>query len=358
MATTMNKMSIKPQKILIIRLSSFGDIIQTLPAVDALQSLNYEVHYLTKPEFKHCVESSVSISQIHYWPTKESWSKQLTFLKMLFRSQNFNIIYDAHNNQRTLFLRLFTFFTRLKNKSLWITRSKNRFKRLLFFNFKIRSVFKTPIIAAQSFIDPLKKIFPSLKLEKDLIEQESKTSAPSHYVKNFKNKTLPILIPDSFVILAPSAAWPLKRWPIDYYQKIINTFSEINFVIIGGPEDHFAMDLKGQNVTNLVSKLNWFQTGQIISKCKSLIADTGVLHWADYMGISTIGILGPTAFGTPFRPSTKIMNLNLPCSPCSKEGNSVCKIKETQKCLKDLTPETIGLELRLILKNGNLNVGL
>jgi ADP-heptose:LPS heptosyltransferase len=348
------------KRILILRLSSFGDIVQILPSVDVLAGQNVIVDFYTKPEFKYIVEPHPEIQKTYYFDKKQSFLSQVCQFKNILNQNQYDYIYDAHSNNRTYLIRLLTlpfrfrhrFFSKssTQKKLLWIRRPKHRLRRLIYFKLKFRDIFPNPMIAAQSFLTPL--------LKSNVIK--NKSTLPNKINEKYNNN---ILKPDdkitqsNYIILAPSAAWPLKRWPTDYFLELISLRPKYDFVVLGGPDDEFAKDIIGPNVLNLVGKLSWGDTGKWILKSKALIAaDTGVLHWADYMGIKSIGILGPTAFGKPFRSSTLVLNKNLACSPCTKDGRGQCKIKETQKCLKDIKPIDVSIEVdRLMLTSKNKN---
>ena len=335
------------KKILIIRFSSFGDIIQILPTIDLLSNQGHKVDFLTKKEFKHCIEIHPSLSEKIYFDKNKSLFSELRKINALLLQKRYDYIYDAHNNLRTFLIRGFSFWIRtygcLRWKKLcWIRRSKNRFRRFLFFNLKFKSLFKFPYIAAHHYIYPLKNQFPLSPHDLKLLNPNPK------YLENIQDdQSLKFNLPSNFICLAPSAAWPLKRWPLEFFQKLTKVHPEVSFVVIGGPQDEFAKALKGQNITNLVGDLDWSQTGWVLKHSQALISgDTGVLHWADYMGTPCIGIFGPTAFGHTFRKTSYILNLKLPCSPCSKDGRGDCKIKVTQKCLTHIQPEDVSLKLK------------
>lgn len=353
-------------QILILRLSSFGDIIQTLPTVDLLNQQSITVDYYTKPEFKYCTEPHQGLRSIYYYNKKNSFLKELTTLRSLLLTHQYDVIYDAHSNNRTYLFRLLTLDLRLwalfkTGKLKWIRRPKYRFKRFLFFKLRKKNVFPQPLIACETFTAPLikKKVLPPVKPPtapnshyKLRLQELNKNSSKTFTLQTSTQISFQELVQKDYIIIAPSAAWPLKRWPTEYFQDLINAHPQYFFIISGGPTDDFAKSLQGDNVLNLVGQLNWSETGYLLTKAKGLIAaDTGILHWGDYMRCPTIGLLGPTAFGQPFRPTTIVMNLNLPCSPCTKDGRGKCKIKETQKCLKDIKPIDVSSQLDKIISN-------
>lgn len=333
------------KKVLILRLSSFGDIIQTLPCIDLLAQQGYCVHFVTKKSFTAPLLAHDKIDKLHIFETQNtSLLKELKRINSLIASEQYDYIYDAHNNLRATFMLWFSFLLRLrlrvfKGKAKTFRRTKSRWKRFLLFRFRL-DTFPLPFVSADSFIAPL------IKAQILNADQSAKQVSTNLSYNSNIEKASSFVAPDSYICLAPSAAWPLKRWPIAHFQKLMDLMPDHQFVIIGGPEDTFTQKLQSPNLTHLVGKLSWADTGKILKKAQLVLsADTGVLHWADYMGVPSLGLLGPTAFGVPFRDSSTALSLNLPCSPCTKDGRGKCKIKETKKCLVDLNPIMIRQEI-------------
>ncbi len=310
---------------LIIRFSSFGDIVQSTFAADSLVKKGFKVDLLTKKDFVKAFSNSLfPYSQVLSYTKSDSslWS-----LAKKISKKNYSLIYDAHNNQRSLLLK---FFLLILNPLVFFhfkTRSKFRFKRFLLFNLKINT-FPKPFNGASSFLDPLK-----LSINK---RTSFKTKGP--------------------ILLAPSAAWCLKKWPKDYWvdlgKKLISKGHTIKF--IGGPNDHFIKDIsiKVSNFNNFSGKASWNETIQTIKNSPLLISgDTGVLHIADYFGIKTIALMGPSAFGRPLRQSSTIIYKNLSCQPCSKDGRGKCKNSTFKKCLVSITPEEVLEKSKKILES-------
>ncbi|MGH1468191.1 MAG: glycosyltransferase family 9 protein [Bdellovibrionales bacterium] len=314
----------KSKAALIIRFSSFGDIVQATFAAHSLVEKNYDVDLLTKKEFSNAFKNSS-------FPYKDviSYSKSEDSLWAIAKNvskKNYSLIYDAHNNQRTLLFKLFLIILNPLNILKFRTRSKFRFKRLLLFKLRI-DTFPKPFKGASSFLAPL-----SLKLTKS-----SKLNSP-------KNE----------ILLAPSAAWDLKKWPEDYWVELANSLisigKSVNF--IGGPADNFIQDLssKAPGSINLAGKLSWSETIERIKNSSLLISgDTGVLHIADYFGVESIALMGPSAFGRPSRSSSNVIYKNLPCQPCSKDGRGKCKNKTFKKCLASISPEEVLTQSQKVL---------
>jgi len=43
-----------------------------------------------------------------------------------------------------------------------------------------------------------------------------------------------------FVALVPSAAWEMKRWPLDHWKELVLLLPNHDFAVLGGKEDLFA----------------------------------------------------------------------------------------------------------------------
>jgi len=80
-------------KILVIRLSSIGDIVLTSPVVRILKKqLKAEVHFLTKTNFSPWLSHNPYIDVIHHY---EDGNEALL-------KEQFDLVIDLHHNLRTL----------------------------------------------------------------------------------------------------------------------------------------------------------------------------------------------------------------------------------------------------------------
>ncbi len=317
----------QPKSALIIRFSSFGDIVQSTFAGDSLAKKGFKVDLLTKKDFVKAFSSP--LFPYNKVLSYEKFESSLWSLARKTSKKNYSLIYDAHNNQRSL---LFKFFLLILNPLIFFrfkTRSKFRFKRFLLFNFKINT-FPKPFNGASSFLDPLK-----LSINK---KTSSNTKGP--------------------ILLAPSATWYLKTWPKNHWvvlgKKLISQGHSIKF--IGGPNDDFIKDIsiKVNNFNDFTKKPSWSETIETIKNSPLLISgDTGVLHIADYFGVKAIALMGPSAFGRPLRQSSTIIYKNLSCQPCSKDGRGKCKNSIFKKCLVSITPEEVLEKSRKTLESLN-----
>ena len=74
--------------------------------------------------------------------------------------------------------------------------------------------------------------------------------------------------------------------------------------------------------------------------------DSGLMHLAAAVGLPVVAIFGPTnpKWVKPWKVNSKIVKLNLDCSPCfvySPKLLMCARKKEEFKCIRDITPEMV-----------------
>lgn len=338
-------------KILIIRFSSFGDVLQTLSVAGALRERfpGAEIHWVTRQDFVPLIETHPDVQKVWALDRSRGFSGLRELSKKL-RAQNFTHVYDAHNNLRSRmmgwslkgFLSWRVFLTSFK----FLRRPIYRWRRFLLFRFH-RNLFPQPFNGQADLLRPLVKWGVPLKAPQ--VPQLFLTANSKQVAQN----KLSSWAGKKFVALAPSAAFLLKRWPVDHWQKLISEQSDLYFVLLGGPEDKFIETLVScapDRVLNLAGKLSLSESAAVIESAQALVSnDTGLLHVAEQLGKPCIALMGPAPFGFPSRSSTKILELNLHCRPCSKHGQGPCVNIQYHKCMVDIAPTTVNQELRRAL---------
>jgi heptosyltransferase-2 len=153
--------------------------------------------------------------------------------------------------------------------------------------------------------------------------------------------------------LAPSAAWPKKRWPLSHWKNLIGLIlkqTNLSILILGGPKDDFCKDLAAldqKRIVNLQGSLTLLESAAAVKLSKKLVvADTGLLHMAEAMDIPVVALIGPTPFGYPTKNISVTLERDLWCKPCSKDGRGICWNPTYQKCLVDLKPERVAEHIR------------
>ncbi len=331
------------RKILIIRFSSIGDVLQSLSIASAIQNQfpQAEIHWLTRSDMTQLIETHPAIKKVWQFDRSQGFLGLLRMARDL-RNENFDFIYDAHNNARSLLtswiLRPFGIGPMLLRRSLY------RWKRFLLFRFRI-NFFQMPFSGQRDLLIPLEKINIAFKLP----------NTPQYFIKesSYKKARELMLGFENAITLAPSAAHLLKRWPIEHWIRLIELLPNHKFILLGGPEDRFLHDIQihfSDRILNLAGRASLAVSAAVVDLSPLLISnDTGLMHVAEQRGIKCIALMGPAPFGFPCRPTTQIMQLDLACRPCSKHGQGPCKNSQFHQCLVGIEPQMVKNEVSRLL---------
>lgn len=321
-------------KILIIRFSSIGDLTQalSLPAHIKSYVADAEVHFVTRDDLSEILQNNPHIKKIWTLKRSDGFSGLLKLARQL-NAEGFTHIYDAHNNLRSFIIR---HMVAAKYK---LTKPMFRFKRFLLLNFHINH-FEKPFSGQRDLLKPLEKWGFKFRLP----------PAPQLFVSDQARKQSSDLLQDNlnFTVIVPSAAYELKRWPVDYWLKLVQKNPQKKFVVLAGKNDHFTTAFDSEpNVLNLTGKTDLMTSAAIIEKARNVVTnDTGLLHFAEQLGKKTIALMGPAPFGFPSRTSTLILQRDLPCRPCSKHGQGPCRNnKYYHECLRSISVDEVSQHL-------------
>ena len=324
------------KKVLIVRLSSFGDIVQTMAVPKTIKASwpDAQVDWLVRSDFKELLEAHSYIDQVISFDRTQKLSGYFSLCFQLFKNK-YTHVYDAHNNLRSRILGWVLLPRRLLFQTKFLRRSKERLNRILLFKYRINR-FPKPFIAQDSFLKPLKKW-----------GMHSFTPGPHFFVPKHIQAKVDLLLPnEEYICAVPSAAWPMKRWPISYWKDLLLLSNIKNWIFLGGKEDHFidslCASIPNKTIINFRGKTSLMESCAILGRAKMVIAnDTGLLHVADQLSKTTIALIGPTAFGYPKSSTASVAEIQLYCKPCSKDGSDPCTHPMQQKCMKDIKPHKV-----------------
>lgn len=318
-------------KFLIIRFSSIGDIIQCMGIIGGIRERfkDVEIHWITRKDMVGTLSMDRRIDKIWAFDKTAGFGGLLKMAAEL-RKEHFDYIYDAHSNIRSNILKLI--LSPLPFVKPYVAlRSKERGKRFLLFNFGV-NLFDKPFRGVVSFREPLKKWG---------ITAFADNYNDWHFPAEICSKYDGFVTKDTITIV-PSANWEMKRWPVSHWEKLVFLLPEHKFIILAGSKDAFCEKIRSvapEQVVNLAGCTSLMESCYIVSRSNLVIsADTGFMHAADLFRVPALALMGPTAFGFPTGPTVEILETNLPCRPCTKDGRGRCKQAVYQKCMVDITP--------------------
>jgi len=335
------------RKILIIRLSSIGDIVLSTPLIRVLREKfpSAQIDFIVKKEFSELLKFNPHLTNLIELDTDRGF-KELLRLKSKIVKEKYDLILDIHNNLRSIFLRTFSGAKVLKV-------NKRVFKRFLLVKFKI-NLYKNAIPVAERYIEPVHQF--SIKNDNQGLE----LFVPNHIVESAKNK-INFSESDFYIAIAPSAKHETKRWlPERFAELADNLVKKFNakIILMGGKEDENRCEvvesmMKSKPI-NLCGKTTLLESAGILSLCKLLITnDSGLMHIGSAMKTNIVAIFGSTVkeFGFfPYGTQSIVVEKQVPCRPCSHIGRKKCP-KGHFKCMKDIHVDEVFQACVNLLRN-------
>jgi heptosyltransferase-2 len=160
--------------------------------------------------------------------------------------------------------------------------------------------------------------------------------------------------------LAPGAKWIAKRWPERKFAQLAQALAGegVGVMVAGSEEERPLIEriVKGAGRSDLVKVFSGGLRGlaAAFSVCQAAVCnDSGLMHLAAAVGTPALGIFGPTAphFGfAPFGSAHKTLWLGFECSPCSLHGDKPCRIAQSAPCMEGLDSNEVLSALRPMLK--------
>jgi len=161
-----------------------------------------------------------------------------------------------------------------------------------------------------------------------------------------------------YVVLAPGTAWPTKQWPLQRMQELARMIvgAGRSVVVIG--DTSVQGRIAGNGILDLAGRTTLGQAAAIIGLSDAIVGnDSAPLHFASLQNVPTVAVFGPTvtAFGFgPFSSRHAVVELDMPCRPCSPHGTAVCPLG-THACMLDVSTTSVMTALRSVLHEGTLS---
>jgi lipopolysaccharide heptosyltransferase II len=154
---------------------------------------------------------------------------------------------------------------------------------------------------------------------------------------------------DDFIGIVAGARHRTKTWPVRHTAALADRCREEGYrvALLGGQEDG---SLTGAVVNSMKTEPAYVRTdgslGQlagILSCCRAVVSpDSGPAHMAGALGVPVVAVFGPTSPDrwAPLGPRVRVVRRELACAPCSNHGGASCPV-DTLECMNELEPEEV-----------------
>lgn len=340
-----------PAKILLLRLSSIGDIVLTSPLIRALRNSfpSATIDYVVKAGFAELVEHNSHLNEVHR-VEPAAGLQGLVQLGRHLRSLQYDVVLDLHRNFRT---RVLTRFCAAPRVGYY---QKHLLRRWLFVKFKAETMQPVPPVSQRylqtaAFLDVRDDNAGTELFWQNAHEEEAlRALQEAGWIKE-----------QPLICLAPGAGYFTKRWPVEYFaeiaQRCLAEDSDTAIAVLGGAQDRelgkFLRERGGKHVLDLTGCCSVLASAAILKRSRLLLAnDSGLMHIAEAVGTPALAIFGSTTRDLGFFPqrsSSRVLeHLALSCRPCSHLGYQACP-RGHFKCMREITPPQVLVELEKAL---------
>ena len=349
----MRKSQLK-QSILIVRLSSVGDVVIASPIAKTLKANlpQAKITWIVQPEGYEALKDNPYIDQIICWD-KEAWSRlwkkrrfaklwgEIKTLKKTLHQERFDTAFDLQGLFKSGFI-------------TWLSGAKERVgigSREGSYWFMHKMVSRN--IANRTQIgSEYRYLVNQLGYTDNQWDMQLHCSQES--IDSANEKIHQLIADESYAVICPFTQRANKQWPNAHWQQFclrVRGRYHLKTIILGeaGLEDKGDQLARSTGAINLTGKVNLQEATQILSRASLVVGvDNALTHITQSLDTPTIALFGPSC---PYlhtgNLSSKILYLDRYCSPCQRKP--ICG--DRYDCMKDITPDKVLTELKLLFKN-------
>lgn len=321
-------------RILIIRFSSFGDILLATPLIRQMRSKfpAAVIEFVVREKFAGILAGNPHLNKLHV--LKEP--ADLHILKGLSDNINdagYDYIVDIQTNFRSKYLCK-------RSKAKIYQWNLPRFRRWFLVKWKWNLLENYPPVPIRylSAVEELGVKDDGAGLEYYYSDEAKLKIDVFWNEKGLKDAKV--------AVLAPGAKWFTKRWGVEKFietgKKLLNSGFKSLFVLGSGEEESFCHRVCngiGGDCYNFAGKTDFDEAASIIERCSVFIGnDSGLGHLAAAVKTPSVVIFGSTVkeFGFfPFRNRSIVLEKDIDCRPCSHIGRNSCP-KKHFRCMEDI----------------------
>lgn len=339
--------------ILLIKTTSMGDVIHTLPAIqDAVQhDPKLRFHWVVEAPFAEIAQWHPSVVRTlpvrlrrwrGQWWQAQTWREIRTFRQAL-KAQAYDAIIDAQGLIKSAVLaRMATgprygFAKSCARESL----AARFYQHGYHTDPQQHAIQRTRELFAQVFGYDLPALNYGLERSQFTLKTDTNIS-------------------DRYIVLLHGTTWTTKHWPESYWQELAKRIVSEGFQVqlLWGNE---AEKQRADNIAQLAPehivvqpRLSLTDAAGVIAHANGVVAvDTGLGHLAAALGTPTLSLYGPTnpaLTGTIGNNQVHLAAQIPACAPClQRECSYQGESAEQPACFAGLTPEVVWQQMRSIL---------
>jgi lipopolysaccharide heptosyltransferase II len=335
-----------PLKVLILKPSSLGDVVQALPVLRLIKAHlpDSEIYWWIDSNLAPLLKGDPDLTGLilferRHWARPRNWVALWRNVRWM-REQRFDWVIDLQSLARS------GAFAWLARGRLTIGLDEAREGARGLYDV----IIARPSAHAHA-VDWYLAVLPALgvPLGRQFEWLPERPDVREALVKRWPLNGAPLLA------LQPGARWPNKRWPVEYYAELARRLATacpaLRLVVLGASEDGalgatIAGAVGSSRAVDLTGKLSLPEMVECIRLSALMVTnDTGPMHVAAALGKPVIALFGPTdpRRTGPYQQLESVLQLALPCSPCLKPR---CRWRRPLECLRALSPQAVLQEVQ------------
>ncbi len=339
------------KRVLLIKLTSMGDLMHALPALtDAANAIpGIQFDWVVDEAFAEVPSWHPAVDQI-ICSAHRRWKKdlgasifggQLTNFYRQLNAADYDVMLDAQNNIKSAVI--------------------STLRRGKLHGLSKESIRETPAHWAYRYQHHADKSQHAIARQRllfaEAIGYDLPQTAPDYGIDRSRMQLPDFELPERFLFFVHNASWTTKLWPESHWHTLIKQAAEAGYKVLlpcGNEEELARAERLANQHSNATAlpKLPLSQVGAIMDKAEGVVTcDTGLCHLAGMLGLPSVSFYGPTSdqlIGATGLNQQHIIASSeaFSCAPCY--GRTCTKDradKAMSDCMESFSPDKVWASL-------------
>jgi len=332
------------KRVLLIKLTSLGDLIHALPALSDAISARPELGFdwVIDESFReialwHPAVKGIVTSNHRQWREALTHPATLGSISRLIsgiRAVEYDLVIDAQGNFKTALLSMLAKGPRAGFDSQSVR------------EWVAHLAYQRRFAASKSAhaIERLRLLFAAA------LDYPVPASAPDFQIQKERFVKPRVDLPKEYLVFGHNASWKTKLGPEAHWEELLKRSTQAGFKVLlpwgNSQEEARAKRLAIRSGIQVLPKLTLSEMGYVLDRARACVCmDTGLSHLTAALNVPSITLYGSTDSGLigASGPSQVHLKSDRFCSPCQKK---TCRYSSTENpCLQQITPDRVYKEL-------------
>lgn len=338
-------------RILVVQTAFLGDVVLTLPLVEALHRCfqGVQVDLLTVPAHASLLCDQPGVRQVLTYDKRGAQRGARGFLQIVrqVRARHYDLALAPHRSVRSALLLACSGIPQRIGFRHWLTRGA----------FTATVVRPTDVHEVQRNVRLLAALggnavpqAPRLAMR---VGPAARQRAQQYFAAHGVERG------ECIIGMIPGSQWGTKRWPADRFARLAQHLTRtagVRCVLFGGGQDRQCgeaiMAACDASVLDLIGRTTLQDLSAYLEWCRLVVCnDTGPMHIAAALGKPIVALFGSTTPALGFAPygvPWEEASVSLACRPCHAHGPQRCPLSHW-RCMLELSVERVAAHIQRLL---------